>query len=332
MGIPQGISLITGGGFHGKSTLLNAIVDGVYPHIPGDGREVIATDATASKIRAEDGRYIGSVDISPYINNLPYEKSTTKFCTEDASGSTSQASNIIEALEAGSSCLLLDEDTCATNFMMRDARMQLLVSADKEPITPFITRVRSLSARNVSTVLVVGGCGDYFDVADKVLMMDGFVAFDVTSRALEISRQFPSSLHPSTINRHYIFPVIPPRQVQCVFSSDLGKISARNKRLITLGEDGELDLSSVEQLSDPSQTRAIAECLRLFDSLVKTGSPSLPLSSRWTVPDLLNELERRFDAIGMDALDSGRYRGNLCRPRRHEVAAALNRLRMAIFC
>ena len=144
MGIPAGITLIVGGGYHGKSTLLKAIELGVYNQIPGDGREFVVTNPTAVKIRAEDGRSIVGVDISPFINQLPQGRSTTNFSTTNASGSTSQAANIIEAIEAGTELLLIDEDTAATNFMIRDRRMQQLISKDKEPITPFIDKVQQL--------------------------------------------------------------------------------------------------------------------------------------------------------------------------------------------
>ena len=145
MGIAKGVTVIVGGGFHGKSTLLRALEVGVYEHIPGDGREFVVVDETSVKIRAEDGRWVAGVNISPFIDNLPFGKSTQNFSTPDASGSTSQAANIIEALEAGSRCLLIDEDTAATNFMIRSAAMQRLVAPEKEPITPFIAKVRPLA-------------------------------------------------------------------------------------------------------------------------------------------------------------------------------------------
>ena len=184
MGIPAGVTLIVGGGYHGKSTLLRAIELGVYNHIPGDGREQVVTDATAVKIRAEDGRSVAKVNISPFINQLPQGRSTAEFSTENASGSTSQAANILEALEAGTKLLLVDEDTAATNFMIRDRRMQALIAKDKEPITPFIDKVRQLYAEHgVSTILVMGGSGDYFDVADTVIAMQDFQPQEVTAQA-----------------------------------------------------------------------------------------------------------------------------------------------------
>ena len=188
MGIPKGITLIVGGGYHGKSTLLEALERGVYNHIAGDGREYVITNQDAMKIRAEDGRSIQNVNIQPFIDHLPGEKDTTHFSTENASGSTSQAANVMEALESQASLLLIDEDTSATNFMIRDGRMQRLIAPEKEPITPFSNKVKALyDDHNVSTILIVGGSGDYFDVADQVLMMDEYVLKDVTQHAKDIA-------------------------------------------------------------------------------------------------------------------------------------------------
>ena len=61
------------------------------------------------QVRAEDGRPVTGLDISPFINNLPRGRDTCQFSTEDASGSTSQAANIMEALEAEATSLLVDE-------------------------------------------------------------------------------------------------------------------------------------------------------------------------------------------------------------------------------
>ena len=188
MGIPRGVSLIVGGGFHGKSTLLNALERGVYNHIPDDGRHLVVTDSSAVKVRAEDGRRVAGVNISPFIKDLPYGRATDAFCTDNASGSTSQAANILEALEVGASALLIDEDTAATNFMIRDQRMQQLITKNNEPITPLIDRVRQLwQEHGVSTVLVVGGSGDYFDVADTVIAMENYLPRNVTQETKDIA-------------------------------------------------------------------------------------------------------------------------------------------------
>lgn len=188
MGIPGGITLIVGGGYHGKSTLLHAIEMGIYNHIPGDGREKCIADSRAMKIRAYSGRYVEKVDISTFINNLPLQQDTTQFSTKNASGSTSQAASIMEAIEAGTNVLLMDEDTCATNFMIRDQKMQKLVQKADEPITTFIDKARTFySDKGISTILVLGGIGDYFDVSDRVIQMKNFNPVDVTKRAHEIS-------------------------------------------------------------------------------------------------------------------------------------------------
>ena len=173
MGIPQGITLIVGGGYHGKSTLLNALELGVYNHIAGDGREYVITDNTALKLRSEDGRSIKDVDISLFINDLPNKKNTHCFSTADASGSTSQAAGIIEGMEAGSKVFLLDEDTSATNFMVRDTFMQEIISREKEPITPFLERAQKLyTIAGISTLLVAGSSGAFFHIADTIIQMD----------------------------------------------------------------------------------------------------------------------------------------------------------------
>jgi predicted ABC-class ATPase len=323
LGIPEGVTLIVGGGYHGKSTLLRALERGVYPHIPGDGREWVVTRSDAVKIRAEDGRRIEHVNISPFINNLPFGVSTTDFSTDDASGSTSQAANIIEAVEAGAKVLLLDEDTSATNFMIRDARMQALVSKSKEPITPFIDKVRSLyTDYGVSTVLVMGGSGDYFEVADTVLLMEEYIPHEVTARAKEIAGNFP------TCRRREggeAFGSWTPRRPQR-WSIDASrgrrevKISVKDRHTIVLGRTT-IDLHSVEQLVDPSQTRAIGDAIWYAATHYMDG--------RRTLAEILDALERDLDRQGLAILDPFRRSSppDYARPRRFEIAAALNRLR-----
>ena len=325
MGIPQGVTLIVGGGYHGKSTLLRALERGVYPHIPGDGREYVVTRADAVKIRAEDGRRVACVDISPFISELPYGRDTREFSSDDASGSTSQAANIIEALEVGARVLLLDEDTSATNFMVRDARMQALVHSDDEPITPFIDRVHELYARlGVSTVLVMGGSGDYFDVADTVIMMREYLPHAVTAAAKEIAR-----LHPTNRRTEVRFPlsrVTPRIPLPESFNPSRGKrevkIDAKALDLILYGRDP-IELRFVEQLVDRSQTRAIGYAIHLATQRFMDGKTPLA--------DVLDRLEEFFDRSGLDVLDpfrrGERHPGAFARPRRYEIAAAINRLR-----
>lgn len=328
MAIARGITLIVGGGFHGKSTLLEALQVGVYNKIPGDGREFVVCDPDAVTIRAEDGRSIENVNISPFIGNLPRGKSTTTFSTPDASGSTSQAANIMEALELGCSGLLIDEDKSATNFMIRDKRMQMLVAKENEPITPFIYKVRSMYADlGVSSVLVIGGSGDYFDVADTVIMMQSYVPHDVTAEAKDIAARVKSELDNEGGERFGSVTERYPlgRAIDRSFPSrDRQKIKVNSRTTVLFGET-EVDLSAVEQIVERSQTNAIADAL-LF--LKDSQAAGLAMDGRHSLRSILHSLEQRFDSPqGLDVLNEHRHRGTYARPRRFEVAAAVNRLR-----
>jgi predicted ABC-class ATPase len=319
MGIPQGVTLIVGGGYHGKSTLLKAISEGIYNHVPGDGREFVVTNPNAVRIRAEDGRRIEKVDISPFISNLPYGKDTKSFTTEDASGSTSQATNILEALEVGAHVLLIDEDTSATNFMIRDHRMQELVSKDREPITPYIDMVRSLyTERHVSTVLVMGGSGDYFDAADRVVCMTEYRPFDVTAQAIEIASRFPSERKKEgggslgrVTDRIPLSHSFNPRK-----GKKEAKISAKSLRSISFGQH-KIDLHALEQLVDLCQTRAIGDAIE-YARRYMDGKRTLREVTSLVMMD-----------IGRDGLDaiSPSISGGYAEFRKIELAAAINRLR-----
>ena len=322
MGIKGGVTLIVGGGYHGKSTLLRAVERGVYNHIPGDGRELVVTCADAVKIRAEDGRNVEKVNISPFINNLPNGDDTVEFSTQNASGSTSQAANIIEALELGAGALLLDEDTSATNFMIRDGRMQELVAKDKEPITPFIDRIRQLySERGVSTVLVVGGSGDYFEVADSVVMMDNYRPLDVTDRAREIAAANRAARHKENAGS---FGGMTERKPMPAGRMDDRRFKVKVKGMDTIlyGREA-IDLAFVEQLVDFGQTNAIAEILKYMQRYVDGKRPLKSVLDK-VLEDIQNE--------GIDVVSPFRgHPGELALPRIFEMGAAVNRLRSARF-
>ena len=320
MGIPAGITLVVGGGYHGKSTLLRAIELGVYDHIPDDGRELVVTHPAAVKIRAEDGRSIASVDISPFINQLPQGRSTRQFSTTNASGSTSQAANIMEALESGAQLLLVDEDTAATNFMIRDRRMQQLIAKDKEPITPFIDKVRQLyTDYGVSTILVMGGSGDYFDVADTVIAMENFQPQDVTEKAKAIAQQHTTERTPEGGEQ---FGQITPR-IPLAESIDPSrgqrdvKLKVRDVDGVVFGTE-EIDLSAVEQIVERGQLRAIASAI--------VYAKEQYINERRTLPEILNCIMADIELQGLDIL-SNLPEGDLVLFRRFELAAALNRLR-----
>lgn len=320
LGIPAGVTLIVGGGFHGKSTLLNALALGVYNHKPGDGREQVVTLADAVKVRAEDGRCVTKVDISPFVNNLPFGQDTTKFSSENASGSTSQAANIMEALALGTKLLLIDEDTAATNFMIRDQRMQQLVAKEKEPITPFIDRVRQLYAEHgVSTILVIGGSGDYFDVADLVIGMEAYVPQNVTERAKQIasSVQLPRQKEGGS-QFGQIQPRTPlPRSLDARKGKRAIRIKSHGRSTIQFGTET-IDLSALSQLVDNSQTRAIAAAIQYAKERYLDGQRPLAEVIELVMADIEQD--------GLRVLN-GRSGQDYAQFRKFELGAAINRLR-----
>lgn len=315
MGIPKGIFLICGGGFHGKSTLLEALQVGVYPKIPGDGREFCLSSPNAFKIRSEDGRNVQSVDISSFINNLPFGKTTTSFTTPDASGSTSQAANIVEAMEMGTDLFLIDEDKCAANALFRDSKMMQLVPSNKEPITPFLHLVRNLyDAQGISSVLVVGGVGDYLDVADTVVAMDSYQCIDVTEQAKQIATSQPAS---SLSHSSDEVAPIRKRKLMTSMLSPNGKVKVLSQASVSYSET-ELDLLGLEQLVDKSQTVGISNALQQLSNF----------KSNDHLATVLANLERQIEANGLDALvPQGQFHGGMARPRMLELAGAINRLR-----
>jgi predicted ABC-class ATPase len=334
MGIPEGIALIVGGGYHGKTTLLKAIERGVYNHICGDGREMVITRRDAVKIRAEDGRRIEKVDISPFIRNLPCpplpkdldtgkkprRRRTDEFSTEDASGSTSQAANIVEALEIGTTLLLIDEDTSATNFMIRDERMQELVSKDKEPITPFIDKARSLNRDlGVSSIIVIGGSGDYFDIADTVIMMDEYTPVDVTARALEIAKsQVMTRISESGPNFARPVERFPQRSL-CPQGESKFKVKSRGLHSVEFGRQT-IDLSYLEQLVDENQTRAIAQ--------IMLYACNHHLDGKTAIKEIIIHIMQEIGQKGLDILSVfPGHPGEFALPRHQEIAAAINRMR-----
>jgi len=332
MGVRPGVCLVVGGGFHGKSTLLRALEAGVYNHRPGDGRELVVARADAVKIRAEDGRSVTGVDISTFIDRLPFARDTRRFSSPNASGSTSQAAAIVEALEAGSRLLLVDEDTSATNFMIRDRRMQLLVPREREPITPFVDRVRELHEREgVSCVLVIGGSGDYLDVADIVVRMVDYRPQDVTQEARRIAAEHPTGRepeHPSRASGASNGTERVTRAGPAVRRVAGGALDARrghrrtyvrvpDDRTLLFGKET-IDLVAVEQLASRAQTRAIGLALAYLAERMPTRGA--------TIPEALDLVEAGVAAGGLDALAPWKV-GDLAEFRRHELAAALNRLR-----
>jgi predicted ABC-class ATPase len=316
-GIGEGITLIVGGGYHGKSTLLRAIELGIYNHILGDGREFVITDPTAMKIRAEDGRSIAGVDISPFINSLPGGRSTIDFSTANASGSTSQAANTIEALEAGARVLLIDEDTTATNFMIRDRRTRELIQ--KEPITPFIDKVRQLyEERGVSTILVVGGSGDYFEVADRIVVMEDFQPGDVTERAREIARKYPVDRF-SEENFGTLTPRVPlPESIDPGRGRHEVRVRVRDVDEVAFGTE-DIDAGAIEQIVEPEQLRAIV-------AAIVYGKERGYIDGQNSLRAIVTALRDDIEKNGLDILTES-PQCDMSSFRELEFAAVLNRLR-----
>jgi len=325
MAIPRGVTLIVGGGYHGKSTLLRAIERGVYNHCHGDGRELVVTDSSAVKIRAEDGRPVSGVDISAFIGTLPQGQDTRAFSTSNASGSTSQAAGIVEALEAGATALLIDEDTAATNFMIRDRRMQALVPKEDEPITPLVDRVRSLwDTRGVSCVIVLGGSGDYLDVADTVVAMKDFRPSDVTDEARRVAADLPTGREREAPRPIETFQTrVPvPSSVDPSTAKREAEVKVFKGHSLVFGTET-IALSAVTQLVSRAQTLAVGRGLLMARTRFMDGQRSLS--------EILNLVMEALEQEGLDALDDRRV-GDLAEFRAMELAAVLNRLRSLEVC
>ena len=318
MAIHRGITLIVGGGYHGKSTLLKALESGVYNHIPGDGREYVITDASAGKLRSEDSRSISNVDISLFIHNLPGKSDTTSFSTADASGSTSQAANVIEGIESGTSLFLIDEDTSATNFMVRDELMQRVVADSEEPITPFISRVRDLYEKlSISSILVAGSSGSYFHVADTVIQMKEYVPYDITDRAKTTAAEFPpftASVRPFSVPAFHRCP----QPGKGLTGSDRTKVKVMGRESILINKSL-TDLRAVEQLTDNEQLNGLAALL--------LEAAEHKMDGKKTLVQVVDLLEKQMDEKGLSSLLAPGRPSDLARPRRQEIFACLNRCR-----
>ena len=319
MGIAKGITLIVGGGYHGKSTLLKALEAGVYNHIPGDGREYVITNDTAVKLRAEDGRSIRHTDISMFIRQLPNGKDTVSFSTEDASGSTSQAANVIEAMEAESQVFLIDEDTSATNFMIRDELMQRVVQRESEPIVPFIDRVKELYQEfGISTILVAGSCGSYFHKADCILQMDKYEPKDITAFAKKAAEEFPLVMQPVPEKGQLSFKRSPLPEKNWQGDRRL-KIKTQGRDSILMNHDV-IDVRYMEQLVDPEQLAAMAYLLKYAGTQLFNGK----LTMQQAVKQLFSTLEQG----GMEAVCEGSYLPcNFAYVRPQEMYGCINRYR-----
>lgn len=318
MAIRAGVTLIVGGGYHGKSTLLQTLEKSVYPHVEGDGREYVVTNPSAVKIRSEDGRSIYRKNISMFIRNLPNGRDTAEFSTLDASGSTSQAANVVEAMEAGSKVLLIDEDTSATNFMIRDELMERVVAAGKEPIVPFIKRVRGMHCQaGVSTILVAGSCGAFFHVADTIIQMDSYLPKEITQEAKREATAFPLNFDCETELE------FPDTEKEIVFRKADTQRRERSTKIKVTGTDGfsinkeNVDLRYLEQITDSEQMMAVAAIL--------DGMQQEFAGKKMKLSQMADLIMGRLEKQGFDGMPGGKRLADMAMPRRYEVCGCVNR-------
>ena len=324
MAIRRGVTVITGGGYSGKSTLLDAISAGIYDHCLGDGRELCITDPSAMTISAEDGRSVKSVNISPFIKWLP-GGDTRDFSTDHASGSTSQAANIMEAVDCGAKLLLIDEDRSATNFMIRDRMMKELIK--REPITPFTDRVGELFAScGVSTILVIGGSGEYLAVADRIYLMEDYIIHDVTERSRAICAECGVS------------PDLPPRtswvQARTLYSTNFTsypkgsgseRLEVSDMGFIFIGDE-KIDIRGLHDIVSKRQLDALGYMLRYLE--VHNTDCKVDLDAR------IDELYDTIASEGLDTVFSSFFTTTerfLDLPRKYELKSVINRMREITF-
>ncbi|WP_290942058.1 ABC-ATPase domain-containing protein [Fibrobacter sp.] len=347
MGIPKGITVITGGAFHGKSTLLQALTKAVYPHVPGDGREGIVISESAVRVGVEDGRSVRGTDLSPFVRDLPGGISTKNFTTACASGSTSEAANLMEAMEAGSDAFLIDEDSSAVNFLIRDVRVRKLLGDDREPLIPLTDRIREIQGR--SFILVAGACGDFLDLADNIIVMtsykaecaringvaagiaSGTVDGDSTDVAAKIVPGLPTFVEPQCRSfAEYVKPLLPglrpasavERQVKVKISGD------------TLLQIGFLvsDTSKAGALVDRQQRFGAGFMLlnlcqnAASNNAPVNGSSNNESSKPATIMECINALCEKIRNVGFRNLPQGMSR-EMSLPRAIDIACVLYRLR-----
>ena len=320
MGIKKGVTVITGGGYSGKSTLLNAISAGIYDHVLGDGRELCITDESAVTISSEDGRSVKHANISPFIKWLP-GGDTSDFSTDHASGSTSQAANIMEAVDCGAKVLLIDEDRSATNFMIRDRMMKALI--EKEPITPFTDRVNELhKVHGVSTILVIGGSGEYLSVADKIYMMEDYMIQEVTEKSKNICDSYNmTAVLPSPANWQQCRVIYSDRFSSYPEGSGAERLEVSDMGFIIIGDE-KIDVRGLHDIVSPRQLDTLGFMLRYLE--VTNTDRKINIEKK------VDNMYDRIENEGIDFLYSSFF--TTCErfldlPRKQELMALINRMR-----
>ncbi len=330
MGIPEGITCITGGGFHGKSTLLDALCVGIYPHIPDDGRELVVTRKNTVYIQAEDGRSIKDVDISPFINNLPNGKNSKNFFTEDASGSTSQAASMVESIEAGAEVLLLDEDTCATNLLMRDKSIRSILPAGKEPIRPLSDSIRTMWQKyRISVLIVIGGLGAFLKQSDTVILIDEYTCHNITGKVREVLGspeeiiQFSMHEHSRQLSNTNFDPSFYNKKLKKKVGVRIKPHHVPLKRFSETLEYGHdfIELGALRQIQGYPQLRFLGWMLFSIRQHMQNKPDTKKTITQW-----LDWVYDKIDSKGMSEFKVDYY-GLQAMPPRMALGAAINRMR-----
>lgn len=326
MGIKKGVTVITGGGYSGKSTILNTISAGIYDHVVGDGRELCVTDYSAMTISAEDGRCIKNIDISAFIKWIP-NGNPAEFSTEHASGSTSQAANILEAVDSGSKLLLIDEDKSATNFMIRDDLMKELIC--REPITPFTERVNELyETCGVSTILVIGGSGEYLSVADQVYLMDEYLISNVTKRAKQLCESKEMEL-PKTNSWQQKRVLLAKGFTSYPEGRYQEKLAVNDVGYIYIGDE-KVDTKGIHDILCKEQITAMGFMLRILENKYNNIFDKHDGHEQLDIVKMVDELYESIAETGLDSIYHGIFNEcerTLALPRKCDFLAIIYRLR-----
>ena len=341
MGIPKGITVITGGAFHGKSTLLQALTKAVYPHVPGDGREGVVISESAVRVGVEDGRSVRGTDLSPFVRDLPGGISTKNFTTACASGSTSEAANLLEAMESGSDAFLIDEDSSAVNFLIRDVRVRKLLGDDREPLIPLTDRIREIQGR--SFILVAGACGDFLDLADNIIVMTSYKAecARVNGNAVGIAQNAGTNNAVKTVEESAkTVPNLPAFvEPQCRSFAEYVKPllpglrpASAVERQVKVKISGDTLLQIGFLVSDTSKAGALVDKQQRFGAgfmllnLCQNAASNNESPKPATIMESINALCEKIKNVGFRNLPQGMSR-EMSLPRAIDIACVLYRLR-----
>ena len=328
MGIPKGVTVITGGAYHGKSTLLEALVRSVYPHVPGDGREGIVVEESAFRVGVEDGRHVRGTDLSSMVRDLPGGVSTKNFSTEKASGSTSEAANLLEAMEMGSKTFLIDEDSSAVNFLIRDRRVRALLGDDREPLIPLTDRIRTFVDMGFSFILVAGACGDFLSLADNIVVMAEYKAECGNAKARELfgacDMAKPSEQYSGVSTAAVSLPA--PR----VFDEFVKPLLPKVRPASAVERQVKVKLNGDSLLQVGLLTADVSKCGLLVDKSQRLGAGYLALNlcqnpEESPLREIADKLCEKIRNVGFRNLSQGMSRP-MSLPRPVDIVAALLRM------